>query len=200
MAWLSSDLRPLLKACAKWSVLLVTAFQLGGCYTDYGPVANDSIPSTSYNVASRLQGGDQLKIVVFGEDALSGNYEISPAGTITLPLVGAVTAAGRTSAEVEQALTSAAGKFLKEPKISVSVIAYRPFYIFGEVQTPGRYPYTAGMNVLTAVATAGGFTYRASKESALIRHPGDSTWQEYSLAAPILVQPGDLIRVPERYF
>jgi protein involved in polysaccharide export with SLBB domain len=183
-------------------VVLATGLQLGGCYTDYGPVASDSVPVGAYNVASHLQSGDQLKVIVFGEDALSGIYEISPSGTITMPLVGAVPAAGRTTSEIAQALTRAyaSGKFLEEPKISVSVISYRPFYIFGEVLTPGRYPYASGLNVLTAVATAGGFTYRASRTSVLIRHPGDQVWQEYSLAAPILIQPGDLIRVPERYF
>jgi polysaccharide export outer membrane protein len=191
-----------LREGARWVAALLAAFQLAGCYTDYGPVTNDSVPLTSYSVTSRLQPGDQLKIIVFGEDSLSGIYEVSPAGAITMPLVGTVAAAGRTAAEVERALTRAyvAGKFLQEPKISVSVVSYRPFYIFGEVLTPGRYPYIAGLNVLTAVATAGGFTYRASRTSALVRHPGEDVWQEYSLAAPILVQPGDLIRIPERYF
>jgi protein involved in polysaccharide export with SLBB domain len=183
-------------------VVLAVGLQLGGCYTDYGPVTTDSVPATAYNVASHLQSGDQLKVIVFGEDALSGIYDISPAGTITMPLIGSVPAAGRTTSEVARALTRAyaSGKFLQEPKVSVSVVSYRPFYIFGEVLTPGRYPYTSGLNVLTAVATAGGFTYRASKTSVLIRHPGDDVWQEYSLATPVLIQPGDLIRVPERYF
>ena len=92
------------------------------------------------------------------------------------------------------------GKYLQDPKISVSVVSYRPFYIFGEVTTPGKYAYTSGVDVLTAVSTAGGFTYRASRTTVLIRHPGQEVWQEYSLAAPLLIQPGDLIRIPERYF
>lgn len=185
-----------------WLAALAIGLQLGGCYTDYGPVTSDSVPLSTSSVASRLQSGDQLKIIVFGEDALSGIYEISPAGTITMPLVGSVLVAGRTTTEVERTLTGlyAAGKYLQEPKISVSVVSYQPFYIFGEVLTPGRYPYTSGLNVLTAVATAGGFTYRASRTSVLIRHPGENVWQEYSLAAPVPIEPGDLIRVPERYF
>lgn len=185
-----------------WVVVLAIGLQLMGCYTDYGPVTTDSVPTAPFNVASRLQSGDQLKVIVFGEDALSGIYEISPDGTITMPLVGSVRAAGRTTSDLARILTRAylTGKFLAEPKISVSVISYRPFYIFGEVVTPGRYPYTSGLDVLTAVATAGGFTYRASRTSVLIRHPGDDIWQEYSMAAPIIIQPGDLIRVPERYF
>ncbi len=192
----------MIKRVCAWVVVLAIGVQLGGCLTDYGPVTTDSVPMAPSNVASRLQSGDQVKVIVFGEDALSGIYEISPAGTITMPLVGTVTAVGRTTSDLARTLTRAyvTGKFLAEPKISVSVVSYRPFYILGEVLTPGRYPYTSGLNVLTAVATAGGFTYRASKTSVLIRHPGDDVWQEYSLATPILIQPGDLIRVPERYF
>ena len=185
-----------------WCAIVAMGLQLAGCYTEYGPVVTDSEPVAPYSVASRLQTGDQLKIIVFGEDALSGIYEISPAGAITMPLVGSVMAAGRTSSEVAHALTRAYayGKYLQDPKISVSVVSYRPFYIFGEVTTPGKYAYTSGVDVLTAVSTAGGFTYRASRTTVLIRHPGQEVWQEYSLAAPLLIQPGDLIRIPERYF
>ena len=190
------------KKVFNWFAIFLIGLQLGGCYTDYGPVTTDSVPEAPHSVASHLQTGDQLKVIVYGEDALSGIYEISPGGTITMPLVGSIAAAGRTSSEVERALTRAyaSGKFLQEPQISVSVVLYQPFYIFGEVTTPGKYPYTSGLNVLTAVATAGGFTYRASKTSFLLRHAGESVWQEYSLAAPVALEPGDLIRIPERYF
>ncbi len=185
-----------------WGAILVIGLQLGGCITDYGPVTTDSVPVAPYAVAARLQTGDELKVIVFGEDALSGIYDISPAGTVSMPLIGPIMAAGRTRAEVEHALTQAyaSGKFLQEPKITVSVVSFRPIYIFGEVATPGKYAYTSGLDVLTAVATAGGFTYRASRTSVLIRHPGEDVWQEYSLAAPLAIEPGDLIRIPERYF
>lgn len=185
-----------------WTAILVVSLQLGGCLTDYGPVVVDSAPIAPNSVASRLQSGDQLKILVFGEDSLSGIYEISPAGTISMPLIGAVTAAGRTVAEVQRAITNAYanGKFLQEPKITVSVVSYRPIYVFGEVLTPGRYAFTSGLDVLGAVTTAGGFTYRASRTSILIRHAGQDVWREYSLAAPVSIEPGDIIRVPERYY
>lgn len=199
--WLQR-IRAALGSYGGWAAVLIVGLQLGGCYTDYGPVTSDSLPAAPYSVASRLQSGDQLKVIVFGEDSLSGIYEISPAGSITMPLVGAIPAAGRSTAEIARALTRAYanGKFLQEPKISVSVVQYRPFYIFGEVLTPGKYPYAGGLNVLTAVATAGGFTYRASRTTVLIRHPGQDVWQAYSLATPVPIEPGDLIRVPERYF
>jgi protein involved in polysaccharide export with SLBB domain len=186
----------------RWGAVLLIGLQVGGCITDYGPVAIDSVPISPLAVGAILQTGNELKIIVFGEDALSGIYQISPNGTIAMPLIGSIPAAGRTRAEVERAITEAytRGKFLQEPKITVSVVSYRPFYILGEVSIPGKYAYTSGLDVLTAVATAGGFTYRASKTSVLIRHAGDEVWQEYSLAAPLSVEPGDLIRVPERYF
>lgn len=185
-----------------WAAILAIGLQLGGCFADYGPVTTDSVPVSQYAVASRLQTGDELKIIVFGEDALSGIYDIGPTGTISMPLIGTIRVTGRTRDEVEREITRAyaSGKFLQEPKITVSVVSFRPFYVFGEVLTPGKYAYTSGLDVLTAVATAGGFTYRASRTTALIRHPGEEVWQEYSLAAPLAIEPGDLIRIPERYF
>src|ERR1700733_1690870 len=192
----------MMKKFFSWGAILAIGLQVAGCLNDYGPVTTDSVPVGPYGVASRLQTGDELKIIIFGEDALSGIYQISPAGTLSMPLIGSINAAGRTRAEVEHALTAAYanGKFLQEPKITVSVTGFRPIYLFGEVATPGKYAFTSGLDVLTAVASAGGFTYRASKTTVLIRHPGEEVWQEYSLAAPLLVEPGDLIRVPERYF
>jgi protein involved in polysaccharide export with SLBB domain len=192
----------MIKKSFRWGTFLVLGLQLGGCITDYGPVTTDSVPVAPNAVASRLQSGDELKVIIFGEDALSGIYDISPAGTVSMPLIGTIPAAGRSRAEVERAMTQAyaSGKFLQDPKITVSVVTFRPIYVFGEVGTPGKYAYTSGLDILTAIATAGGFTYRASKTSVLIRHPGEDVWQEYSLADPLPVQPGDLIRVPERYF
>ena len=105
----------------RWGIVLAIALQLGGCITDYGPVVSDSVPVAPYNVASNLQSGDDLKVIVFGEDALSGLYEISPAGTVSMPLIGPIMAAGRTRAEVERALTRAyvSGKFLQDPKMAL---------------------------------------------------------------------------------
>ena len=189
------------KALGLWAVFIM-AVQLGGCITDYGPVASDSPPIAPSHAATHLQGGDQLKVIVFGEDTLSGVYDISPAGSITMPLIGAIPVAGYTTSEVAHALTRAyvSGKFFEEPKISVSVVSYRPIFVLGEVSSPGRYSYTSGIDVLGVVATAGGFTYRASRDLILIRHADQQVWQQYSLATPVPIEPGDTIRVPERYF
>ena len=188
--------------CFTWAALLTIGLQLGGCYSDYGPVVADSLPVAPLHVAARIHAGDKLKIVVYGEEALTGNYDVSPGGTVSMPLIGSIRAAGRTPAELDRDIANRyrSGSFLQEPKVTVDVAEFQPIYVLGEAEKPGQYPFRSGLDVLTAVATAGGFTYRASKSTILIRHADDNIWQRYSLAAPILVEPGDLIRIPERYF
>jgi protein involved in polysaccharide export with SLBB domain len=190
------------KRCFTWVAILAMGLPLGGCYTDYGPVVTDAAPVAPLNVAARLHAGDKLKIVVYGEDALSGFYDVSPGGTVPMPLIGPVRAAGRTRSELERDIAGRyrSGSFLQDPKVTISVAEFQPIYVFGEAEHPGQYPYRSGLDVLTAITTAGGFTYRASKSTVLIRHAGEDIWQKYSLAAPIPIEPGDLIRVPERYF
>lgn len=185
-------------------LMLVLGVGLSACQTDnsFGPVIRNAPPPEPYSVGSYLEPGDKLKVIVYGEDTLTGAYEISPEGNLTMPLVGSVRAAGTTRRQLEMSLASAysGGHFLKDPRISIADVSYRPVYVLGEVLTPGRYVYVAGLDVLTAVATAGGFTYRADRSTVLIRHPGDPSWQKYSLSAPLPVAPGDLIRVTERFF
>lgn len=187
------------------AAVVAIALQLGGCFSEYGPVATDSIPVAPLHEASRIHAGDKLKIIVYGEEALSSGitpYEVSPQGTVSMPLIGAVRAVGRTPSELERDIANRyrSGNFLQDPKVTVSVAEFQPIYVLGEANKPGQYPYRSGLDVLTAVATAGGFTYRASTSTILIRHANDNVWQRYSLAAPILLEPGDLVRIPERYF
>jgi len=188
--------------CFSWAVILAIGLQVAGCYTDYGPVAATPEPILRSAVATRLQAGDKLKVIVYGEEALSGLYEINPSGAIAMPLIGMVRAAGRTRSEIEQDIAHkySSGNYLQEPKVTVDVFEYRPIYVLGEALRPGAYPYKSGLNVLTAVTVAGGFTYRASRNSVFIQHAGEDVWQEYPLSASVLIAPGDLIRVPERYF
>lgn len=185
-------------------VVLVTGLQLAGCYTDFGPVevgaATGSLSGA--NLGSLLQPGERLKITVYGEEALTGEYDVNPAGYVTMPLVGAVKAAGRSQSEFAKELANRYlhGGFLQDPHVTVAIVQFKPFYVLGEATNPGEYPFRSGLNVHTAVAMAGGFTYRASRTYVLIRHVGDEVWKEYSLAEPVPIAPGDLIRVPERYF
>jgi polysaccharide export outer membrane protein len=186
----------------RFAALLLLSLQVAGCYTDYGPIQAEVRPVGLASVAARLEPGDKLKITVYGEDTLSGPYDISPAGSIAMPLIGTVRAAGRTRSELEREIANRyrSGGFLQDPKVTVAVAEFRPFYVMGEVERPGEYPFRSGLNVHTAVTMAGGFTYRATRDSVLIRHVGDQVWREYPLTEPVPIEPGDLIRVPERYF
>jgi polysaccharide export outer membrane protein len=149
----------------------------------------------------RLQPGDKVKVMVFGEDKLSGEYEIAPSGTVSLPLAGTVAASGLTPAELEQALANKfRSEYLKDPRVTVTIAAYRPFYIFGEVGRPGEYPYRSGLTVMSAAALAGGATYRANQNTVLIQHAGESDMKEYPFSPSVPVLPGDTIQIQQRYF
>jgi protein involved in polysaccharide export with SLBB domain len=188
----------------KLVVIILAGLQLAGCYTDYGPVEVETRPVSlsAAGVATHLRAGDRLKITVYGEEQLTGEYDINPAGYVSMPLIGSIRAAGRAQAEFGRDIAAGyrSGGFLQDPKVTVAVIQFRPFYVLGEATNPGEYPFRSGLTVHAAVAMAGGFTYRASKSFVLIRHSGDEVWKEYPLTEPVVIAPGDLIRVPERYF
>ena len=183
---------------------LLLGLQLGGCYTEYGPVEVETRPVSlsTADVATILRPGEKLKITLYGEEALTGEYDISPAGYVTMPLIGAVRAAGRRQAELARDIEGRfrRGNFLQDPHATVAVVQYKPFYVMGEATTPGEYPFRSGLTVVSAVAMAGGFTYRASRSIVLIRHAGEEIWKEYPLSEPVAIAPGDVIRIPERYF
>ena len=148
-----------------------------------------------------LAPGDKLKISVFGHEDLSGEVEVKNTGEISLPLIDEIMAAGKNLTELETAIIDALQPdYLKNPRVSIEMLDYRPFYIIGEVSTPGSYAYVNGMSVVNAVAVAGGFTYRARKGRIKItRENGDDT-VELTAEMDTPVQPGDVIEVPERFF
>ena len=149
----------------------------------------------------RLQPGEKIRVTVYGEEGLSGEYQIDPSGFVSLPLAGTVQAAGLTQGELQQQLEQHfRSEYLKNPKVTVSIAEFRPFYILGEVEKPGAYPYTGGLNVLSAIAIAGGTTYRASHSKIYIQHPGENDLREYEWSAAIPIMPGDVIQIPRRYF
>jgi polysaccharide export outer membrane protein len=157
--------------------------------------------SAQDQIASYVLGtGDQIRLTVYGEDDLSGQYEVSSTGMIALPLIGEVGAAGKTvpqfTADVESRLRRG---YLKNPRVNVEVANYRPFFILGEVGKPGSYPYVNGMTVLNAVAMAGGYTYRADQDGVTVTHAGDPKKEE-DVRENAAVMPGDILRVPERLF
>ncbi|MBX9774171.1 MAG: polysaccharide export protein [Xanthobacteraceae bacterium] len=153
--------------------------------------------------AYRLDTGDKLRVVVFGQDGLSNSYFVDAAGQVTIPLIGAVSARGLTT----QALARAVGAklragFIRDPHVAIEVETYRPFFILGEVTQPGQYPYVPNMTVETAVAIAGGFTPRAYRYDVKIDRPAAGETLRSRAAVPLLtrVEPGDTIVIKERWF
>ena len=148
-----------------------------------------------------LGAGDKMQVTVFGETALTGEFTVSGVGDVSLPLIGAVHASGLTVPQfVESVRTRLADGYIRDPKISAQMLTFRPYYILGEIGKPGEYPYSDDLTVMNAVATAGGFTYRAEKKRIFVRHPGASREVPVVLTATTPVQPGDTIRVRERFF
>ncbi len=148
-----------------------------------------------------LGPGDKIRVITFGEESLTGTFVVGAQGQVSLPLIGDIQAGGRTTREVAADVTRMlADGFLKDPRVSVEVIDYRPYYILGEVNKPGLYPYTNALTVAGAVATAGGFTYRANTHRVFIKPGRGEVERKMPLRSDTLVQPGDTIRIAERYF
>lgn len=148
----------------------------------------------------RLGAGDELRVSVFGEPDLSGVVTVDGRGEVTLPLIGQVEAEALTGAELGEAVTEALKEgYLRDPRVTVEVTAYRPYFILGEVTRPGTYPYQNGLTVLNAVATAEGFTYRANERVVFIRRDGEETERRFDLDSTTPVRPGDTIRIGERF-
>lgn len=171
----------------------------GGMTTVSSPQAEAALPADA-NLDYRLGSGDKLRVIVFGEQDLSGEFDVTGSGKVSLPLIGQVQAAGKTLNEFAQEVGSELKQgYLTNPKVSIEVLNYRPFYIIGEVDKPGQYPYTNGMTALNAVAVAGGFTYRANHDRIFITR-GNAAEAEYPANQSVHVLPGDIVRVPERFF
>ena len=151
--------------------------------------------------AYRLGVNDKVRISVFGEDRLTGDYAIAGDGTLAFPLIGSVKADGLTSDELGAALSAAlANGFLNSPRIAVQVTSFRPFFIFGEVERPGRYPTAEGTTISRAISTAGGYTYRANRVEVFVQPPGKTGEVRILVRPDFPIRPGDVIRVGERYF
>jgi polysaccharide export outer membrane protein len=157
-------------------------------------------PAVSQDYEYGLGTGDQLRVTVFGQENLSGEFEVNGSGRVQLPLIGELTVIDLTLRDVEKKIVLVLKPdYLKNPVVSVEIINYRPFYIIGEVANPGSYEYVGGMRVINAVAIAGGFTYRAKEEKVLITR-AKGTGQQETANQGTAVFPGDVIEVPERFF
>ncbi len=168
-----------------------------------GAAGGATNPQAVQDVAAgyTLGPGDRVRVTVFRHEDLSGEFELDGSGDFALPLIGEIKAGGKTSrqleSDIEQSLKD--GGYLVNPQVGLEVLNYRPFYIIGEVNQPGSYPYVNGMTVVNAVALAGGYSYRASQTSITITR-GGAEGQRFSAGPTTQVLPGDIINVPERFF
>ncbi len=183
-------------------MLLGTFALLGGCASLRAPGSSlpplPPLPPGPY----RLGPGDGLNLRIYNQPQLSGAYIVDDSGNISLPLLGLVRAQGRSTDELSAAITAAlqSGGLILHPSVAVEVSTYRPFYILGEVNTPGQYPFRPGMTALTAISIAGGFTYRACQDYVGVTRNTGSTPAQYRAPLFALAQPGDVITVFERRF
>ena len=158
-------------------------------------------PVILHDPAYRLDAGDRLRIVVFGQEGLTNSYSVDAAGVVTMPLIGSVPARGCTPAELAAAITSRLqGGFIREPYVAVEIEAYRPFFILGEVAAPGQYPYVPNMTAEAAVAIAGGFTPRAKRNVVTITRTTQMGPTRIVASPNAPLTPGDTIAIGERWF
>jgi polysaccharide export outer membrane protein len=155
----------------------------------------------AYDVAYKLDAGDKLRVVVYGQEGLTNTYAIDAGGSITMPLIGSVPARGRTPAGLAAAITGKLrGGYIRDPSVAVEIEAYRPFFILGEVAAPGQYPYVPNMSVESAVAIAGGFSPRARRDRVTLTHTDGSGSMRIVVPLGTALNPGDTVLVGERWF
>ncbi|RYG61378.1 MAG: polysaccharide export protein [Alphaproteobacteria bacterium] len=148
----------------------------------------------------QLGPGDKVKVTVFGEEDLSGEFEIDNTGSLAMPLVGEIPVRGLTQRDLERKIASILETgYLKSPRVNIEVLNFRPFFILGEVNKPGSYPYANDMNVINAVALGGGYTTRAKTGKIVVRRATSPDKEEW-IGEDAAVYPGDVLRVEERFF
>ncbi|MBR1124492.1 polysaccharide export protein [Bradyrhizobium lablabi] len=165
------------------------------------PVAYAAPAPVQYDSAYHLDAGDRLRVVVYGQEGLTNTYAIDAAGSITMPLIGSVPARGRTPARLAAEIAARLRNgFIREPSVAVEVEAYRPFFILGEVQAPGQYPYVPNMTAESAIAIAGGYSPRARRDSVTVTHTDASGTGRFVVPPGTPISPGDTVVVGERWF
>jgi protein involved in polysaccharide export with SLBB domain len=189
--------------------ILMIALTLWGCSNQGAYPLDASIGSAPAGQAVAgdvkpefpLSISDKVRITVYNEPSLTGEYSVGANGMIAFPLIGNVKAVGLSSAALTDELRAKlADGFVRNPSVSVDVLTFRPFYVLGEVNRAGVFPFSAGMSVMQAIAAAQGFSYRANKNYVFIKRAGSDREEKVAITPTLSVQPGDTIRVVERYF
>jgi polysaccharide export outer membrane protein len=167
----------------------------------YAAPAPVPMPVAAYDAAYRLDAGDRLRIVVYGQEGLTNSYAVDAGGNITMPMIGAVVARGCTPAELALAIAARLrGGFIREPYVAAEVEQYRPFFILGEVAAPGQYPYVPNMTAESAVAIAGGYTPRARKSAFKLTRNAEMGAITSVVPPTVPLLPGDTLVIGERWF
>lgn len=175
---------------------LVALLPLGGCANGVGTVP---LPDASRDYV--LGVGDSLRITVFGQDSLTGEYRVDARGAVSFPLINDVDAAGYTTSELEHAIkTKLDPAYVIDPRVSIEVLNYRAIYVLGEVQSPGRYEYAPNMTVMQAIASAGGHTYRANENTVELTRHVKGALSTFTIDQKTMIKPGDTIVVKRRWF
>jgi len=184
--------------------LFVAVFALAACESDPTPIVQDTASNevSGRDPDYRLGANDRVRIIVFGQPTLTGEYTLDGNGVLAFPLIGNVEASGQTPSQLQRAIASKLDPdYLQNPSVSAEVITRRPFYVVGEVQKPGNYPYVPDMTVLNAVAMAGGYTYRARQHQLYIKRlDKDGRMVRVDAKPESKIRPGDTIEIKERYF
>lgn len=183
--------------CALFAVVALTVAGCGGVSlpTENAPM-EISNPADSY----LIEPGNRVRVTVFNEPSLSGDFIVDPSGNLAMTLVGNIPASGVAPKALGQRVEAVLKKdgYLQSPKVAVEVQSFRPFYVLGEVRQPGEFPYTNGMTVLSAVAKAGGYDYRAWEGEVLLVRVVDGAQKEYRATERTPILPGDIVKVQQR--
>lgn len=181
------------------SIVFASIF-IAGCSSS-GPLPVETGKQPDVNQSYQLRAGETIQVVTYGEESLTGEFNIGANGIVSFPLVGDIKAAGLTPADLGLNIAKAlADGYVINPQVNVEVKNYRPIYILGEVNKPGEYPYIPDMTVLAAIAKADGFTYRAQQKKIFVKRADQPGEVKVTLSSNMRVYPGDTIRVSERFF
>jgi protein involved in polysaccharide export with SLBB domain len=193
-----------LSAIACKALVLVASLALAACASTVGDFPSELAPATISNPTEgyRLEPGNRIRVIVFDEPNMSGDFTLDGVGNIALPLAGNIPMSGQTAKEagkrIEDVLRRSA--LLLNPSASVEIQTFRPFYVLGEVRQPGEFPYTTGLTVLSAIARAGGYDYRARQGEVVLVRPQGNEQRLYRATEFTPIAPGDVIKVLERRF
>jgi polysaccharide export outer membrane protein len=189
---------------ASITILLLGALALPGCRQTVGSFPSENAPMKVIDPAEgyRIEPGNRVRVIVFNEQNLSGDFTVDHTGNISLPLVGTIAASGVTAKVLVERIQERLRRenYMQDPNVAVEVQTFRPFYVLGEVRQPGEFPYTTGVTVLSAIARAGGYDYRAMQNEVVLVRQVDGEQKEYRAVERTPLLPGDIVKVMEKRF